>query len=295
MKGLYIDCAMGAAGDMLTAALLELVDDKDEMIEKFNSLGVEGVNVSYEPMTKCGIKGTHMLVKVSGEEENSGVDVDITNPESLSGGHDHHHEHGHDHEHCHEHEHEHSHNHGHDNSHTHEGEHHHSHTHLKDIETIVGKMPVSDKVKEDIISVYTLIAEAESNAHGCPVSDIHFHEVGSKDAIIDVASVCILMEKLDPKKVIVSPVHVGSGQVKCAHGILPVPAPATAYILRGIPIYGGAIKGELCTPTGAALLKHFATEFGNMPVMTVRKIGYGMGKKDFEVCNAVRISYADIN
>ena len=108
------------------------------------------------------------------------------------------------------------------------------------------------------------------------------------DAIADVTAVCYLMDKLKADKVVASPVHVGSGTVKCAHGLLPVPAPATANILTGIPIYGGAIKGELCTPTGAALLKHFVEKFGDMPAMAVSKIGYGMGKKDFEAPNCVR-------
>src|SRR5699024_5887421 len=131
-------------------------------------------------------------------------------------------------------------------------------------------------------------AEAESHAHGVPVTEIHFHEVGTLDAVADVTAVCLLMHRLAPDDVVVSPVHVGSGQVHCAHGILPVPAPATAFILRGVPIYGGSVRGELCTPTGAALLKHFATRFGAMPAMQVESIGYGMGKKDFEAANCVR-------
>lgn len=138
------------------------------------------------------------------------------------------------------------------------------------------------------MAVYGLIAEAESHAHGVPVTEIHFHEVGTMDAVADITAVCLLMDHLSVDEVVVSPVHVGSGQVKCAHGILPVPAPATAYILKDVPIYGGSIKGELCTPTGAALLKHFATRFGNMPVMKVQAVGYGMGKKDFEAANCVR-------
>lgn len=108
------------------------------------------------------------------------------------------------------------------------------------------------------------------------------------DAVADITAVCLLMDRLSVDEVVVSPVHVGSGQVKCAHGILPVPAPATAYILKDVPIYGGSVKGELCTPTGAALLKYFATRFGNMPVMKVQAVGYGMGKKDFEAANCVR-------
>ena len=138
------------------------------------------------------------------------------------------------------------------------------------------------------MAVYGVIAQAESHVHGIPVPEIHFHEVGTMDAVADIAAVCFAMYELSADEAVVSPVHVGSGQVKCAHGILPVPAPATAYILRDVPIYGGAVEGELCTPTGAALLKHFASRFGDMPVMKVRAIGYGMGKKDFSRANCVR-------
>ena len=159
---------------------------------------------------------------------------------------------------------------------------------MHEIGHIVQDLPLSEKVKADILAVFSLIAEAESHVHGVPVKEIHFHEVGTMDAIADITAVCLLMDKLAPEKVIVSPVHVGSGHVRCAHGILPVPAPATAYILRNVPIYGGSIRGELCTPTGAALLKHFATGFGEMPVMKTAAIGYGMGKKDFDTVNCVR-------
>ena len=251
MKTLYLDCGMGAAGDMITAALLELFPQPQEIIRKLNSLGIPHVEFSTEKVSKCGILGTHVSVKIHGEEE---------------------HEHAHD---------------GH--SHTHS--HHHSHRSLHDIEHILEHMHLSAKIKSDVLNVYNLIAEAESNAHGVPVSEIHFHEVGNLDAIADVTAVCFLMNQLSPEKVIVSPVHVGSGQVHCAHGILPVPAPATAYILRDCPIYGGKIRGELCTPTGAALLKYFSDEFGEMPVMKVSSIGYGMGKKDFEAANCVRAMF----
>ncbi len=160
---------------------------------------------------------------------------------------------------------------------------------MADIEHVVrDHLDLPTEVKEDVLKVFGLIAEAESHVHGVPVSEIHFHEVGTMDAVADVTAVCYMMHELKPEKVIASPIHVGSGQVKCAHGILPVPAPATAYILKGIPFYGGAIKSELCTPTGAALLKYFVTSFGDMPVMSVSAIGYGMGKKDFEAANCVR-------
>lgn len=269
MKILYIDCGMGAAGDMLTAALLELLPDPDKFIQKLNGLGLPGVQFKKEPSVKCGITGTHISVTVHGEEEES-------------------------HDHCPGHESSHTHEHGHDHHGAEHGHHPHAHSHhhsgLHDIEHIVrGHLSVSDKVKDDVMAVYQLIAEAESQAHGVPVTEIHFHEVGTMDAIADITAVCLLMEEIAPDQVVVSPIHVGSGQVQCAHGILPVPAPATAYILRGVPAYGGSIRGELCTPTGAALLRHFATRFGDMPVMATQRIGYGMGKKDFAAANCVRV------
>jgi hypothetical protein len=233
MKKLYLDCGMGAAGDMLTAALLELLPDPKAFVAELNALQIPGVEYRAEPSVKCGITGTHMSVTVHGEEEES---------------HDHHEHDHHEHDH-HDHDH-----HEHDH---HEHHHHHHHTSLHDVEHIVREhLNLPAKVADDVMAVYGLIAEAESHAHGKPVTEIHFHEVGTMDAIADVVAVCLLLDKLAPNEIVVSPVHVGSGQVHCAHGILPVPAPATAYILKDVPIYGGAIRGELCTPTGAALLKH---------------------------------------
>ncbi len=286
MRTLYIDCGMGAAGDMLSAALLELMPDPEEAIRELNEAGIPGVVFSGEKSVKCGITGTHMSVKVHDVEEG----------EAHCHTHaDHDHDHCHEHEHHHEHDHEHDHHHDHDH-HAHDHEHHHGHHHhssLHDIEHIFSHLALPEEVKQDALAVYKLIAEAESHAHGVPVSEIHFHEVGTMDAIADVTAVCLLLHKLHPEQIIASPVHVGAGTVRCAHGILPVPAPATAFILRGVPIYGGSIPSELCTPTGAALLKHFVTEFGNMPVMKVSQIGYGMGKKDFERANCVRILQGD--
>ena len=254
MKTLYIDCAMGAAGDMLGAALLELFPQPEVILKELHHIGIPHVDFSIQKSTKCGICGTHLSVKVHGKEEN---------------GHAHH---------------------------NHDGHHHtHSHNTLHGIEHILSHLNLTPKLRKDVLTVYTLIAEAESKVHGMPVSEIHFHEVGNLDAIADITAVCLMMDKLAPEKVIVSPIHVGSGQARCAHGILPVPAPATAHILQGCPIYGGTVKGELCTPTGAALLKYFATDFGKMPMMRVSSIGYGMGKKDFEAANCVRIFLGETN
>lgn len=149
-------------------------------------------------------------------------------------------------------------------------------------------LALPEAVRDDVLAVYRLIAQAESQVHGVPVEEIHFHEVGSLDAVADVAAVCLLMHELRPDQVLCSPVHVGCGQLRCAHGIMPVPAPATAELLREVPIYGGAIQGELCTPTGAALLKYYVNSFGPMPVMRTEAIGYGMGTKDFPAANCVR-------
>ena len=249
MKILYLDCGMGAAGDMLTAALLELLPDPDAFLARLNALGIPGVRFEKEITNKCGISGTHMHVYVDREEEGTG---DAANASA--------HEHGHG----------------------------HVHRHLSDIEAIVHSLPLPEDVKENVIAVYRTIAEAESKVHGRPVEEVHFHEVGAMDAVADVTAVCLLMHEIAPDETVVSPVHVGSGTVRCAHGILPVPAPATELILRGCPVYGGGIQGELCTPTGAALLVRFADRFGPMPPMRTERSGYGCGKKDFPQANCLR-------
>ena len=254
MKVIYLDCSMGAAGDMLMAALYELLEDKQAFLDMMRSLGLPGIEISAEPAVKCGITGTHMKVLVHGSEE-------------LDALHDHLHEHAHEHSHDHE---------------------HHHHTGLHEIEHLLSHLDLPQTVRDDALAVYHRIAEAESKVHGRPVDQIHFHEVGTLDALADVVGVCLLMHLLAPEKVYASSVHVGSGQVRCAHGILPVPAPATALLLAGVPIYGGVIQGELCTPTGAALLTHFVTKFGELPSMQLLKSGYGMGTKDFPAANCVR-------
>ncbi len=273
MKTLFFDCGMGAAGDMIAAALIELLPDKEKTVGKLNAIGVPGALYELEPSIKCGIRGLHLSVKVNDEEESTG---------SI----DHHDEHKDypEHEHVNEHEHDHE----FENRH-HNHPHTHSHRGMADIEHIVrDHLHLSEKVKDDVMNVYRLIAEAETQVHGVEVSEIHFHEVGTIDAIADIAACCSLINEIAPEEIIVSPICTGSGQVRCAHGILPVPAPATAYLLQGIPSYSGEIKSELCTPTGAALLKYYATSFGERPVMKINAIGYGMGKKDFEVSNCLR-------
>jgi len=235
MRTLYFDCNMGAAGDMLTAALLELFPNPEDVLARLNAVGIPDVVITAEPRNP----GSHINVHI--------------------------HKHG---------------------------EHHgHSHNRPADINAKIAALAVSEKVKEDALAVYALIAEAESFAHGKPADQIHFHEVGEADAVADIVGCCMLINELAPDKIAVSPVNLGGGEVKCAHGILPVPAPATARILRGVPVYGSEARfGELCTPTGAAVLKHFAQSFGPMPLMTFDKIGIGVGTKTFEDrANVVRV------
>ncbi|MBR0113079.1 MAG: nickel pincer cofactor biosynthesis protein LarC [Clostridia bacterium] len=254
MKILYLDCGMGAAGDMLTAAVAGLLPDPDAFIKKLNSAGIPGVMTDLRESVKCGITGLHFSVFVDGDEV----------WEHRHGLHDdgHHHEHHHD--------------------------HHHGGVMHRITHTVEDFEGVSDKVKKDILGVYSILAQAESSVHGVPVEEIHFHEIGTADALADITAACLAINELAPDEIVVSPVRTGFGKVKCAHGILPVPAPAAARILEGIPTYAGDIEGELCTPTGAALLKYFATRFENQPLMKAEKTAYGAGAKDFPAANCVR-------
>lgn len=242
---------------MIMSSLLALFDDREDFVKRFNAVGIPKTEITLKSVIRCGIQGMGVSVKVKGVEE---------------GVHEHHEHHEH---------------------HAHHHEHHH-HSGMEDIQNIINSLSVSETVKKNALNVYMLIAEAESAVHGKSVAEIHFHEVGTLDAIADIVGTCMLIEEINPDRIVVSSVGVGSGQVKCAHGILPVPAPATAHILRGVPICAGNIKGELCTPTGAALLKYFADEFVTENTMTVNEIGYGMGKKQFfdadgnEILSAVR-------
>lgn len=297
MRTLYFECNMGAAGDMLMSALLEICPDPDGFIERLNNIGIPDVKVVRRNVLKCGIQGTGVDVLIGGVEEDEHM-YELAHKHSRD--HDHNHSYDHSHEHSHErdHEHEHGNEHGHDHDHEHgHGHEHggHSHTGMDEIRGVINGLGISDKIKADVLAVYNLIAEAESRAHGRSVEQIHFHEVGAMDAVADITGVCMLIDELKPDRIVTSKIHVGSGRVRCAHGLLPVPAPATAYILRGVPTYGGAVEGELCTPTGAALLKYFTDEFADLGAMSVSKIGYGMGKRSFyteggvEILSAVRV------
>lgn len=244
MRTLYLDCGMGASGDMLMAALAEIAPEGGRIAERLEALGLPGVRAELERVTKNGVAGSHIKISVHG--------VDEAEPQAP---HDHH---------------------------------HHEHRGLADICRIIDGFALPEKVRADAKAVYTLIAQAEGRVHGREPGEVHFHEVGALDAVADVTGVCMLMHELCAERVVASPLRVGYGSVKCAHGVLPVPAPATALLLEGLPAYGGDIEGEMCTPTGAALIKYFAQEFGPLPEMVIEKSGFGMGSREYERVNALR-------
>ena len=266
-KILYLECKTGAAGDMLMGALYSLLTEEQKVLflEKLNAISEE-VCVIPQEICKQGIGGIHMKVEINGTEEGTEAH--------------HHHEHNHheeEHGHIHDHEHAHSHAHG-----------HHSHTSVAAILEQISKLDMSDAVKRDAEGIYRNIAAAESKVHQTDMEQIHFHEVGSVDALIDVVGSCLALELLGVDEVQASPVCVGNGTVRCAHGILPVPAPATAEIIKGMPVYCSSFDGELLTPTGAAILKYFVETYTKEMNMKIEEIGYGFGTKDFAQLSCVR-------
>lgn len=257
MRTIFLECNMGAAGDMLMSALYEICEEKEWFLQTMNQVfSPFDVTIAAENSTKCGVRGTHMKVLVHDSEEQSG---------SLPQHHEHpaHPEH-------------------------HEHSEHHTHADYASVLTNIQSLELPDAVKKDASAIYQLIGEAEAKVHGTSIEQIHFHEVGTLDALADVVGCALLIHTIAPEQILATPVHVGNGFVRCAHGVLPVPAPATAELLKGIPYYTGSVTSELCTPTGAALLKYYVSRFLPMPQLTTTAIGYGMGQKDFEFANCVR-------
>jgi uncharacterized protein (TIGR00299 family) protein len=169
------------------------------------------------------------------------------------------------------------------------------HRGLSDIGAIIAGSSLPQKVIDDTMAVFNIIAKAESKVHGTTMEEVHFHEVGAIDCIVDIVSAASAFHQLGVEEAWCSPIHVGSGTVRCAHGLLPVPAPATMEILHEAPIYSTEIKGELATPTGAALVRHFCRGFSPMPQMVVERVGYGAGSKDFGIPNLLRATIGKVD
>jgi uncharacterized protein (TIGR00299 family) protein len=257
LKVLYFDCFAGAAGDMIVGALLDAGLPLEALTHALGSLAVEGWDVSAERVIKTGISATKFKV----------------------------HEHAHVHSHAHAH-------HDHD-----PGHHHHAHAphhSLKEIETAIGRSALSEAGKARAIKMFRRLAEAESAIHGIPIDEIHLHEVGALDSIIDIVGAVFAIEWFKADRIVVSPINIGSGMVRTEHGVFPVPAPATVSLVRNAPVYSSGIQSELLTPTGALILTEFATEYGPVPPMKIAQVGYGAGDRELkETPNVVRVLVGD--
>lgn len=250
MKTLYIECNMGASGDMLMGALYEICEQKELFLDTMNRAFTDfDIQLSAASSEKCGIHGTKMHIKIHNTEE-----TEIHQHHSAS---------------------------------------HTSHTSYASILEKIDSLELPGEVREDAAAIYKLIGDAEATVHQTDLEHIHFHEVGSLDAVADVCGCALLFYLIEADNIFCSPIHIGNGFVKCAHGVLPVPAPATAELLKGIPHYTGSITSELLTPTGAAILKYYVKRFCSMPVLSTNAIGYGMGTKDFHIANCLRIFSGD--
>jgi pyridinium-3,5-bisthiocarboxylic acid mononucleotide nickel chelatase len=272
-RTLYLDCFAGASGDMLLGALLDCGLDFEFLKAELAKLGVAGYELSLTRVDRSGIAAAKFDVHLHSAEKKS----------------EHHHEHAHAHHDHHHDDHQHHHSHAHDDHHHHHAhedhhdDHHHEHGHrsLSDIKRLIASSTLHEQIRERARLIFERIGAAESKIHNVPIETIHFHEVGAVDSIVDIIGVCIGLDALQIDRIIASPLHVGSGTFKCAHGTYPVPGPATTELLQGVPIYSGEIAGELVTPTGAAIIAMLAESYGPLPLMKIERIGYGAGTRTY--------------
>lgn len=327
MKILYLDCFSGISGDMFIGALIDAGADPSRLQDELKKLRIEEeYELTWNKVVKNGITSTKFDVLLTGETSKHEHAHQHDHSHVQAHGHDHSHSHGpshHDdhsgnhthvkHEHVHEHgddrSHSHEHNHGraehtdhlhrhpdnHDHSPAHHhGHHHHDHRSYKDIVKMIEHAGFEQPVQDIALRIFKKIGEAEGHIHGVPLEKVHFHEVGAVDSIIDIVGAAILIHQLEIDMIQSSPVPVGRGKIRIDHGIYPVPAPATLEILRGAPLEQSDIRGELTTPTGAAIVSVLAEAYGPIPSMRVRSIGYGAGTKTFaEHPNVLRVIIGD--
>ncbi|WP_432408311.1 nickel pincer cofactor biosynthesis protein LarC [Wukongibacter sp. M2B1] len=263
MKVLYYDCFCGISGDMNLGAMIDLGVNEEYLLKEISKLNIDSeYKIDVKKTIKKGISGTKVdvILKKQYEEHKN----------------DDHHQHCHDHSHHHE------------DNHEHYGYYHH-HRNLRDIENIINSSELNDRVKRLSIDMFMKVAEAEAKVHGKPLYEVHFHEVGAVDSIIDIVGAAIAIDYLDVDKVMASNVQLGGGFVKCAHGFIPVPAPATVEILKGIPIKTGLVNFETTTPTGAAILSASVQKFTDKLSFSIEKIGYGIGNRELEIPNVLRV------
>jgi hypothetical protein len=255
-KTLYFDCFSGVSGDMVLGALLDLGLPLDDLRAALGSLADGLGAVSASRVLRSGIAATKFSVDVGSHEATGGA-----------------HAHAHDHHH-----HDHSHHHRHD--HAHEHAHAHDHRTLKEINALIAGSALSAEARGRATHLFERLAEAEAAIHAMPIEQIHLHEVGAVDSIVDIVGAVYGLEQIGADRIVSSPLNVGSGTVHCAHGVFPVPAPATARLLSGVPVYAGDVRMELVTPTGALIVTDYADGYGPMPAMRIGRIGYGAGDRD---------------
>jgi pyridinium-3,5-bisthiocarboxylic acid mononucleotide nickel chelatase len=262
---LYFDCFSGISGDMTLASLIDLGADVDYIRTQLRLLPFEPFDMDIVQVDKRGIAAKQLQLKFG---------QNLNHHDNHINDHHHHDHHHHDHHH-------------HDHHH-HDG--HHDHAHRKAAEIIheITQSALPERVKDRSVKIFQAIAEAEGKIHGMDPADVHFHEVGAMDSIIDIVGVCLALEFLGIEEIVSSPVPTGRGKVRMAHGLYPIPAPATAELLRGIPLDDFSAAGELTTPTGAGILKALATRFEPLPAGKIANIGYGAGSKDFDHPNVLR-------
>ena len=297
-KILYLECNSGISGDMTVGALLDLGADQTVLEHALDSLGVEGYHLHFGRTVKCGLDAYDFDVHLEEEGHEHGHSHDCEEGHSHDHNHDceegHSHEHSHDCEKGHSHDHPHDHEEHHHNEHSHDqGEGHtHGHTHrnLSDIYEIIGRLDSNNAVKELAKNMFLIVAEAEAKAHGLPIDQVHFHEVGAIDSIVDIISVAVCLDNLGIKEVVVSPLAEGHGQIRCQHGVIPVPVPATANIAsaHGLALRMTDQEGEMVTPTGAAIAAAVRTRDKLPDSCKIIKTGMGAGKKDFAHANVLR-------
>ncbi|RCW50659.1 uncharacterized protein (TIGR00299 family) protein [Halanaerobium sp. MA284_MarDTE_T2] len=294
-KILYFECSSGISGDMTIAALLDLGLDQEEFLNKLKKLNLSGYKIEIKKTQKNGITGTDFKVLLNNTAHPDHIYEDSRDHEHSHHDHEHYHDHNHnDDQHSHNYDKK-NHNHVHkeDKGHHHPGSGEHHHRNLGDIEKLIDESELNENIKELSKKIFSYVAEAEAKVHSKPLNEVHFHEVGAVDSIVDIVGTAILIDMLDADYIYSSAVPIGSGFVNVAHGNIPVPAPATIEILKDVPVYASGIKSELVTPTGAAIIKTLAEEFCPLPEVKIKKIAYGAGKKDLEITNMLRLYLAE--
>ncbi|QOX64161.1 LarC family nickel insertion protein [Anoxybacterium hadale] len=307
MKILYLDCTSGISGDMTLGALLDLGVDKDFFLQELSKLGVDGYEVKIQKKDRHSIQmmdvdvilteQSHMNHENAPEAHEHSSEHDYSHEQQdHHHGYDHDHSHkGHDHHHDHGHSHE-GNDHHHDHGHSHEGnDHHHNHSHsnernLSMIQEIIDNSTISNGAKEISKKIFEEIARAEAKVHGKSIDQVHFHEVGAIDSIVDIVGVAICVAALDVDIIYASTLHDGNGFIQCRHGLLPVPVPAVMAMLEGsgIPMVQEDVNTEMITPTGMGIVKCLAKDYIKIPEMSIDKIGYGLGKRETGRFGAVR-------